>query len=154
MIHTYFDLCTSHVSQATMQQIQETGDQQRLGKPGPYYWPAMSIGVYPYGAFVTVPEPDRLDELPTDLAAVMRLAQQLNVTVVRLDRDAPELAGLQSYRWEGEDTDESEVLRLRDQAQTIYGQSDNVAIEDDALVDTSPANGAWVAARVWVDKQD
>jgi hypothetical protein len=146
------DLSTSHVTQATMQQIEETGDQQRLGNRGPYGWPAMSIGVYEYGAFLSVPARDELDKLPIDLAAVMRFALLMNASVVRLDNNGDELPGLQRYEWGFDESDESHVLRLRDAALEQYGHSDRIAVEDDALVEMCPNGGAWVTAKVRVNE--
>lgn len=65
----------------------------------PSRWPLV---FYPndYGAFVHVGEPAQLqvDELPSDLAYVMRFAAGKGIVWVKFDADAQELEGLPTYR--------------------------------------------------------
>lgn len=91
MIHSYLDLSTAHVEQTTM------GDLGRYDSWPDHGWPAMSIGVYPCGAFVTVP--DRFDGLPEDLERVLRYAKSLGASLVRLDSDGDATHKLPVYDW-------------------------------------------------------
>jgi hypothetical protein len=89
MLYTYLDLSTGYLTQRTMDKMQR-GDNN---------WPAMSIGAYPNGFFVTVPDvmEQSLSSLPDDLAGVMRYAQRLGIALLRFDSDGDTVPGLTRY---------------------------------------------------------
>jgi hypothetical protein len=94
MIYTYLDLSTGHLTEKTREQIELTADNPvRTRETG---WPAMSIGVYEYGYFITVPDCSQqsLLTLPDDLAGVMRYAQRLGIPLLRFDSDGDRIDGL------------------------------------------------------------
>lgn len=99
----YLDLCTNHVTQGTMDLL-STANKTRNDLAIWLGWPAMTIAPYEYGCFVTVPdfdnvEPDKLNALPVDLAAVLRYAFDGGCYVVRFDSSGDHIIGLKYYDW-------------------------------------------------------
>lgn len=91
-------LATGHVTHATMDLL-ELGTDSLYGGRG---WPAMSIGSYPHGVFMTVP-PLYLEEeytnLPPDLRAVCDFARAKGCDLLRLDADGDIVDTLPLYQW-------------------------------------------------------
>lgn len=50
-----------------------------------------------YGAFIWVPDDGADDELPEDLAALFAVARGFGIVWLKLDQDAREFVGLESY---------------------------------------------------------
>lgn len=99
MILTYLDLSTGHLTQDTMDRIGHAADLERDGRYNPDGWPAMSIGCYRHGVFLTVPDPDEqnLFGVPRDLFNVLRYAQDMGIPLLRFDGDARAVPGLPLY---------------------------------------------------------
>lgn len=87
-IRKYLDISTAHITQ-------QTNDELNRDEVFKCEWTAVGYG---YGFFISVPEEVDSD-LPTDLQAVLNKANELGCDVVRLDSDALELEGLQTYDW-------------------------------------------------------
>lgn len=90
MIGKYLDLCTSHLTNETvdklvMEQIPNTTSYN-----------------YEEGMFIIVPslEHDENDiKRPKDLENLFDYARQKNCSIIRLDRDAEEIKELTTYEW-------------------------------------------------------
>lgn len=95
MKKTYLDLSTGHLSRDTMNLLDKAGYQywhavnQRL----PDTWPAMSLGQYPHGYFITVPNIDdadvieQLKAVPQDLRCCLLFAASEGAELIRFDAD-------------------------------------------------------------------
>lgn len=94
-ISRYLDLSTGHLKQETMRWLSQA-DPTRSNCAG------MTIAAYEYGAFVSVPEEDRIGAIdcPEDLKVVLRYARKKGLGVIRFDADAEVLADLIHFDWE------------------------------------------------------
>lgn len=103
MINTYLDIAINHLSYATTLML-SGNDEGRKG------WPALSIGEYEYGFFVTVPPSDidaagnateftSWSEMPRDLEKVFRFAQKVGVMLIRFDSHAEEIEEIPAFNW-------------------------------------------------------
>ena len=101
MILTYLDLSTGHLTDATRMLLDDYADHQRAphSNVGVNGWPAMTVGAYDRGFFVTVPDAKEQDlsGLPADLVAVMRHAQHTRVPLLRFDSDGDTVPNLPFY---------------------------------------------------------
>ena len=86
MIGKYLDICTSHLTQ-------ETVDDLAIGN---------IIGVfvndYEEGIVISVPDDTNI-EVPKDLDTLFEYARQNDITLIRLDRDGEESEELPIYEW-------------------------------------------------------
>ncbi len=93
MIRAYLDICTSHLTQDTV-------DNLTAGK-------YISVPVYDYeeGMFIIITNKilhqnmDINKEIPIDLRRVLAYAKQNGITLIRLDRDGEEIGALPTYDW-------------------------------------------------------
>ncbi len=89
-IFPYLDVCNNNLSQDTFDWLSKISGAQ-LG---------MTVAPYDYGVFVSVPiKEDEDQQLPEDLEAVLAYARGRNCIVVRFDKDADVVEGLQNYDW-------------------------------------------------------
>lgn len=88
MIGKYLDVCTSHLTQATIDNLVMEN----------------IMGVhsydYPEGMFIVVPDPFEVGDIPKDLVGVFGYARQNDISLIRLDRDGEEIDDLPTYDWE------------------------------------------------------
>ena len=100
MIHTYLDLSTGHLTEATRDLLDRAAGDLSLSRGTINGWPAMSIAACPNGWFMTVPyefDPHQWRALPQDLGTVLSYARRNNVTLVRFDSDGDTVADLPFY---------------------------------------------------------
>ena len=90
MIGKYLDLCTSHLTSETVDNL--------VMENIPY----TTAYTYEEGMFIIVPsieyEPDEI-ERPEDLEHLFYYARIKGCSIIRLDRDAEELDDLRKYEW-------------------------------------------------------
>lgn len=89
MKKTYLDLSTGHLSRGTMCKLDDYGTVSNWAALG---WPAISLGVYPAGYFVTVPDfmhvtSEQMRALPGDLATCLLHAVSEGAEMIRFDAD-------------------------------------------------------------------
>lgn len=86
--YTYLDCSTRHISRATLDKL----------SAGENYGAAMTVAPYDYGVFVSVPtEDDDIENLPEDLAAVLRFTRLRGCLIVRFDADGEVHVDLPGY---------------------------------------------------------
>lgn len=89
-IFPYLDVCNNNLSQNTFDWLSKVSGSQ-IG---------MTVAAYDYGVFVSVPiDEDKDQQLPEDLEAVLAYARSRSCIVVRFDKDADVVEGLQNYDW-------------------------------------------------------
>jgi hypothetical protein len=89
----YLDLSTGHVSEQTMDWLNEA-------TPSQSHCSGITVAPYEYGAFLSVPsEAAAIDDLECadDLKTVLKYARSIGCDVVRFDSDAMLVAGLQYF---------------------------------------------------------
>lgn len=92
MIKKYLELCTSHLTEETVNSLNTV-------QP-PYSYQ------YPYGVFIIVPDRSSEEEfadffqaLPNDLQIVLKYAYEHDIELILLDSDACEKSKLPTYEW-------------------------------------------------------
>ncbi|SFU37286.1 DUF5983 family protein [Butyrivibrio sp. INlla21] len=85
MIGKYMDVCTSHLTQDTV-------DNLVIGNI-----PSVHAYDYEEGMFVVIPDEEH--HLPNDLDEVFKYAKQNDITLIRFDRDGEEIDDLPTYDW-------------------------------------------------------
>jgi hypothetical protein len=102
MIKTYLDIYTAHLTRATMDLLENIAAPASFAadKIHANDWPAMSVAVYEFGVFITVPEKiEGCHNLPDDLRDVLLFAQSQGVGMVRFDAHSDGIEDLKSYDW-------------------------------------------------------
>lgn len=86
----YLDICNSCLTQETFDWLSNISGHE-LG---------MTVAAYDYGVFLGVPENlDGGNELPEDLIKVLQYANSKGCVVVRFDKDAEGVDGIQDHNW-------------------------------------------------------
>lgn len=87
MIGKYLDICTSHLTQDTV-------DNLTVGN-------IIGVPVYDYeeGLFIVVPDEFNPLKNPSDLGILFSYAKRNGISLVRIDRDGEEIDGLPTYDW-------------------------------------------------------
>ena len=87
MIGKYLDVCTSHLTQDTVDNL----------TAGFYHY----VPVYDYeeGMFIVVPDKFEEEPLPDDLSILLEYARKNGISFIRLDRDGEEIDDLPVYDW-------------------------------------------------------
>lgn len=90
-VRKYLDVCTSHISETTADELGKVTLTSNL-----YH----GLVVYPfeYGWFVHV-EGVNASAMPGDLLSIVFKAQQNECTFIKLDRDGDDHDDLQTYDW-------------------------------------------------------
>ena len=100
MKKTYLDLSAGHLTPETREALINTSVQGRMASG----WPALSIGEYEYGWFVTVPPLDipgvgaQMHNLPRDLRECLFYAFQQGAELIRFDADGDECGDITFYQ--------------------------------------------------------
>lgn len=87
MIGKYLDVCTSHLTQNTINQLEKENIE------GVFSYD------YPEGMFIVVPDWHDLRFIPDDLHKLFDYAESIRVSLIRLDRDGEEIDELPVYNW-------------------------------------------------------
>lgn len=89
MLLTYLDLSTAHLTQKTLNSLNESCS--------PYSYQ------YDNGVFISVPDnddPEEFAKYPKDLRILLKYAWKKNAKLIRLDADAPIEKDLPTYAWD------------------------------------------------------
>ena len=90
-LRIFFDCATAHLSPASRDHL---GDQVQRSASRPESWIAQT----PYGWFVWAEE-EPGEDVPSDLAAIMRHARRHGAEYILFDADAPEAPDLPVFDW-------------------------------------------------------
>lgn len=129
MIGKYLDVCTSHLTQATIDNLVMEN----------------IMGVhsydYPEGMFIVVPDPFDEEETPKDLVGLFGYARHNDISLIRLDRDGEEIDDLPTYDWESprekflEQPDYVQQTALMETAMRIQDTADFLRYTGDISID-------------------
>ena len=98
MVGKYLDICTSHLTSYTIDNLVMENIK------GVYTYD------YPEGMFIVVPDMFDIEEelIPSDLDTLFKYAKANGITLIRLDRDGEEVDDLPIYNWDGNEVSTNE----------------------------------------------